>query len=335
MKILFATGVYPPQVGGPSNYAFSLNQELKKIEVETSVATYGDFLSLPSVVRHFVYLRKLLVFGYKSDVILGFDSVSVGLPAVLAGKLLRKKVVLRLGGDFLWEQYVERTKEKIPLPLFYKQKRSYIFKEKIVFYITNFVVQNSDIIVFSTPWLRDIFLEAYCLKIDKTAIIENAIEVTHKGVLPLKKNYIWAGRPIFLKNTNSLKKAFSDAEKIDSSIHLELFEGLPHGELMEKIKKCYVVIYPSISEVSPNLVLEALAFGKPSIVTKDTGYSELLRDVALFVDPLDERDITEKILFLSKEKNYQELSSRAQVFSHTHTYTEIAGEYLKLFKSLL
>lgn len=335
MKVLFATGIYPPQVGGSSYYAHSLNKELKKLGVETRVATYGCFLKLPPIVRHFAYLCKLIIFGFGCDVILGFDSVSAGFPAVIAGKILQKKVVLRLGGDFLWEQYVERTKKKILLSQFYKQNRSYTRKEKLIFSITNYIVQNSDVIVFSTPWLRDIFSEAYDLKIDKTVIIENAIEVAQRGVLPLKKNYIWAGRPIFLKNTDSLKKAFSDAEKIDPSIHLELFEKLPREELMEKIKRCYAVIYPSISEVSPNLALEALAFGKPSIITKDTGYAELLRDVSLFVNPLDEGDITEKILYLSKEKNYQELSSKAQAFSHTHSYVEIADEYLKLFKSLL
>jgi len=335
MKILFAVGIYPPQVGGPSHYSYSLNQKFKKIGIETGVATYGYFLRLPSIIRHFAYFWKLLALGRKCDVILGFDSVSVGLPAIFAGKILRKKVILRLGGDFLWEQYVERTKEKIPLSQFYKQKRFYTCKERIIFNIINYVVQKSDVVVFSTPWFRDIFVEAYKPKIEKTIVIENAIEALHNGVPPTKKNFIWAGRPIFLKNTESLRKAFNRAEKIDPSLRLDMFENLSHNELMEKIKKCYAVIYPSISEVSPNLVLEALAFGKPSIVTMDTGYANLLQDVALFVDPLSEEDVAEKILFLAEEKNYQEISLRVQAFRRTHTYTEIADKYLKLFQTFL
>lgn len=335
MKVLFATGIYPPQVGGSSYYAHSLNKELKKLGVETRVATYGCFLKLPPIVRHFAYLCKLIIFGFGCDVILGFDSVSAGFPAVIAGKILQKKVVLRLGGDFLWEQYVERTKKKILLSQFYKQNRSYTRKEKLIFSITNYVVQNSNVIVFSTPWLRDVFVEAYQLKIERTHVIENAIESNYSGVPSVEKNYIWAGRHIFLKNVEALKSAFRKAEKVDSSVRLELLEKIPHNELMEKLKNCYAVIYPSISEVSPNLVLEALSFGKPSIVTSDTGYANLLQDVALFVDPLDEEDITAKILFLAEEKNYQDMSLKAQTFKHAHTYVEIADEYSKLFKTLL
>lgn len=335
MKVLFAAGIYPPQVGGSSYYAHSLNKELKKLGVETHVVTYGYFLKLPPVVRHLVYLSKLIIHGFGCDVILGFDSVSAGFPAVIAGKILQKKVVLRLGGDFLWEQYVERTKKKILLSQFYKQNRFCTRKEKLIFSITNYVVQNSDVIVFSTPWLRDVFVEAYQLKIERTQVIENAIEATNSGVPSVEKNYIWAGRPIFLKNIETLKSAFREAKKVDPSIRLDMFEKIPHNELMGKLKNCYAVIYPSISEVSPNLVLEALSFGKPSIVTRDTGYVNFLHDVALLVDPLNEEDIIAKILFLSEEKNYQDISLKAQTFKHTHTYAEIADEYFKLFKTLL
>lgn len=335
MKILFATGIYPPQVGGPSYYAYALNREFEKKGIETVIATYGSLLRFPLVIRQFLYLVKLLVLSKKCDGIIGFDAVSVGLPAVLAGKILNKKVVLRLGGDFLWEQYIERKREKITLSQFYKHKRAYTRKEKIIFFVINYVVKKTDMLVFSTPWFRDIFKDAYDLNINKTMVIENALELSGAESTFVQKKYIWAGRNLFLKNKETLKKAFILAKKNNPDIFLEIFENLPHEELMEKVKTCYAVVYPSLSEVSPNFPLEALSFGKPSIITKETGYVSLLQDVALFVDPLSEEDIAKKILFLAEEKNYQALVLKARTFTHSHTYTEVADEYLKLFRILL
>ncbi len=334
-KILIATGIFPPQIGGPAHYVHSLAKEFVKLGFENYVVSFSYVLKLPPIIRHIVYLCKLLVLGWRYDAILGFDLLSVGFPAVLAGKILRKKVILRVGGDFLWEHYVERTKEKIPLSQFYQRTNLYTYKEKIIFNITKFVVRSCDLVVFTTPWFRDIFVSAYGLEYKSTIIIENAFGHLHGDVFPRKQNFLWAGRPLFLKNTEALSRAFACAQDVNPNITLEMYQNLSHEELMEKIKTCYAVIYPSLSEVSPNFVLEALSYGKPSIVTKETGYTNFLRDVALFVDPLDEKDITVKILALAEEKQYQDLLYRARAFGRTHTYAEIAAEYAALFKKII
>lgn len=335
MKILFAAGIYPPQIGGPAQYAYSLNQEFKKLGVDTYVLRYSSLLGLPFFIRGPLYFLKLLVYGLRSDVILGFDSLSVGLPSVLAGRLLGKKVILRLGGDFLWEQYIERTREKIPLSQFYKEARLLSRKEKVIFFITRFVLQKCDLVVFTNEWIKEIFVGGYDLKPGQLTVIENAFEALPVKSSYLRKNFIWAGRQIFLKNIDTLKAAFIKVKQADPSIELEIIENLPQEELMSKIKACYAIVYPSISEVSPNFVLEALAYGKPGVITKETGYKDLLRNVSVFVDPLSEEDLTQKILFLGEEKNYQKLLQGIQGFSYRHTYTEIAEEYIKLFKKLL
>ena len=335
MKILLAAGIYPPQIGGPAQYAYFLNEELKKLGVITRVVKYGSLLKLPLFLRSPFYFLKIFVLAWRYDVILGFDSMSVGLPAVLVGKILKKKVVLRLGGDFLWEQYVERTRQKITLSQFYLKEYPLTQKEKIIFHLTRRVLNGCDQIIFSTPWLKDIFVRAYSIDTNKVSIIENAFDFSAAKGSYKKKNFIWAGRNIFLKNIDSLKNSFARAQKIDPSIELEILENIPHKELLSKLETCYAVIYPSLSEVSPNFVLEALAYGKPSIVTQETGYKNFLGEVALFVDPLNEEDLTQKIILLSNTAIYQKLQERIKIFSYRHTYLDIAQEYVKLFKKIL
>jgi glycosyltransferase involved in cell wall biosynthesis len=334
MKILLAAGIYPPQIGGPAQYAHALNQEFIKLGIHTQVVKYGPLLKLPLFLRSPFYFLKIFVAAWRFDVILGFDSLSVGLPAVLVGKILRKKVVLRLGGDLLWEQYVERTREKITLSQFYLKQPSLSKKEKLIFTLTRFVLNGCDQVIFSTSWLKDIFEHVYTIDSRKVFIVENALDVVVTRGGYEKKNFIWAGRNIFIKNVDLLKNAFARAQEINPGIELELLENVPHKELLKKLQTCYAVIYPSLSEVSPNFVLEALSYGKPSIVTQDTGYKNFLREVALFVDPLNEEDLVQKIVSLSNTETYQQLEGQIKNFSYRHTYPEIAREYIGLFKKI-
>ncbi|MDD5152964.1 MAG: glycosyltransferase family 4 protein [Candidatus Pacebacteria bacterium] len=337
MKILFAAGIYPPEVGGPSNYAYELKQELEKLGNKVDVVMYRPFRKIPSGLRHFAYLIKLLLVGGKADVILGFDYLSVGLPAVLAGKILRKKVVLRIGGDFLWEEFVERTQKKILLSKFYEEKRVYTFKEKLIFIFTRFVFRNCSAIVFNSGWLRDIFVKAYRLDVKKTKIIENAYEFAKivKLEKPTKKVFIWAGRQIFFKNISTLELAFENAKKKNPSLSLKIIKNALHKELIKEIESCYAVIYPSLSEVNPNLVLEGISCGKPSIVTEETGINDFLEGKVVFANPLDQDDITEKILSLANDETYQKCCKQIKKITQQHTYIQIGKEYKDLIESTI
>ena len=117
-KILIATGIYPPKVGGPAQYAKNLKDSFEKLGHEVIVKTYGVEDYLPSGVRHLFFLFKIIPAVLSSDMIFVLDTFSVGLPAVLACKIFGKKSMIRTGGDFLWEGYVERTGKKILLRKF-------------------------------------------------------------------------------------------------------------------------------------------------------------------------------------------------------------------------
>src|SRR4051812_26577287 len=122
MRILIATGIYPPEIGGPAEYA----QELKNAWIarghSVEVKVFSRFNFLPSGVRHLAYFLTLLPAIFKTDSILALDTFSAALPAVLAAKLARKKIILRTGGDFLWEAYVERTGDLVLLRDFYQTR---------------------------------------------------------------------------------------------------------------------------------------------------------------------------------------------------------------------
>lgn len=333
--ILIATPLYPPDVGGPSYYAKSLENEFESLGFQTLVCTYGWERKLPVGLRHLYYFFRVLFAISKANYIICLDAFSVGLPVVAAAKIFKKKVIIRTGGDFLWETYVNRTKQLITLSSFYNQPRDFNLKEKIIFKLTHWTLTNAWKIVFSTDWQRQVWLQPYNLSEEKTSMIENYFgserEICSVNPTPLKK-YLWAGRDIFLKNIDLLKKAFKRAQEKESNLELEIVTGLSQTDLFEKIKSCDVVIVPSLSDISPNLVLEGITLGKPFILTRETGYKEKLKHCGLFIDPLDINEIAQAVLEMSKPEVYRSYCGAVNKFNFAHTYKDISQEFIKLFE---
>ena len=106
MRVLITTGIYPPQIGGPAQYAKRLAEAFVGHGQEVSVATYGRLLYLPTGVRHFFFFFLILPKVWRAAVVLALDTFSVGVP--------RCQENFGKSGDpyrwrFLWEGYVELT----------------------------------------------------------------------------------------------------------------------------------------------------------------------------------------------------------------------------------
>ena len=245
-------------------------------------------------------------------------------------KVSGKKIIIRIGGDFLWETYIEATGNLIKLTDFYKKQPALPLKSKIIFFLQKFVLKNASALAFNTNWQKDIFQKYYKLDGQKIFVVENFYGGKAENQDFDEKVFLWAGRQIKLKNLETLKKAFAEAERERPDIKLKISEGISHEELAEKIKNCYAVILPSISDVAPNFVIDAISLNKPFILTKETGLYEKLKDIGIFIDPFDAEDIKEKILFLSEDGNYKEYKKMVSGFNFTHSWREIADEFLKI-----
>jgi glycosyltransferase involved in cell wall biosynthesis len=91
------------------------------------------------------------------------------------------------------------------------------------------------------------------------------------------------------------------------------------------------VIIASLGDVSPNTILETISFGKPFILTRETGLYEKLKDIGVWVNPGDADDIAAKIEWLADEKNYEAQCRKVAAFSFTHSYEKIGQEILDIY----
>ena len=336
MRIVIATGIYPPDIGGPAQYARETERAWGRAGHEVSVCRFNILRFLPSGVRHLVFFLWVLWRSVGADFIFIPDTFSAAVPAIAVGKLLRKKTIIRTGGDFLWEQYVERTGDLVLLRHFYQTRVSQLnTKERVILWLVRWTLRHASAVIFSTAWQRDIFTAPYRLDAKKCFIVENfycAHTQSRSNVLEnisIQKVFIGGVRPLKWKNMSCVREAFREAQKKDPSVVLQWETG-SRGKFLMALADSYAVIIASLGDVSPNTILEAIQCGKPFILTRETGLSERLKDIAVWVDPTNVSDIAKKILWLADKDNYAAQTAKVRAFPFTHSWDEIAQEILSL-----
>ena len=325
MRILIATGIYPPAVGGPSQYAKNVKMEWEKKGYMVKVRTFRFERYLPSGFRHFFYFLKIIPEVLWCDFIFILDTFSVGWPATCAAKLFRKKVIIRTGGDFLWEGYVERNKELVLLRDFYQTtQKTWSQKERLIFRMTKWTLHHTDALIFSTKWQRDIWYRPYNLEKIKLFFVENYYGLKEESFKPKDKEFIASTRPLVWKNLDVLKE-------VGVKIHLE---NSPYKEFMDKLAHAYAVILVSLGDISPNLILDAIRYNKPFIITEENGLMDRIRDIAIIVNPKNPSDIKNKVLWLCEKDNYNNQVKKIKNFNFLHTWKEIADEIIDIWKTI-
>jgi glycosyltransferase involved in cell wall biosynthesis len=114
------------------------------------------------------------------------------------------------------------------------------------------------------------------------------------------------------------------------------FRGrVPFSELVEYYRIANVFILPSLSEGMPTAILEALFFNVPVITSDIPALKESFSDLALFVNPENEREIAEQVLKLVNQR-YSDTSNpdtRSYVESH-YSWSVLSKKYEKIYQKI-
>ncbi len=337
MNILIATGIYPPDIGGPAQFARGVEEAWKKKGHQVKVLAFRFERKLPTGIRHLYYFLRVLFALRGTDFVFSPDTFSAALPALCAAKLCGKKMVVRTGGDFLWEQFVERTGDLVLLRNFYETRMNRLnLKERIILGLVKSLFRYADAIIFSTAWQRDIFAMPYRLNLKKCFIVENYYGKHDKNCSQILENtriekvFVGGTRELKWKNMPRLKEAFERVRAKGLPVRLQWETG-SRGKFLQDIQSNYAVILASLGDISPNTILEAIQYGKPFILTSETGLYEKLKDIGVWVNPESVEDIAEKIEWLADEKNYAAQQAKVRAFSFTHSYQQIADEILEIY----
>lgn len=106
-------------------------------------------------------------------------------------------------------------------------------------------------------------------------------------------------------------------------------EGLPYRELLEEFSKCDVFVLPSAHETFGIVVLEALAFNKPVIVSNNGALPELFGDYGFVIDSIEELEEALSALIENGEK------FKVNFDVENYTWDSVADRISKLYERLL
>lgn len=172
--ILIATGLYPPDIGGPATYSKILKDELPKRGLSVKILSFGEVRHLPKLVRHLFYAWRVFRLIPKSQVIYVQDPVSVGLPVMVACFLRRRSYFLKVVGDYAWEQGSQRFGVTDLLDDF-SVRNNYARPVKILKKIQLTVARRAKKIIVPSEYLKKI-VGNWGVDRNKIQVIYNAFE---------------------------------------------------------------------------------------------------------------------------------------------------------------
>ena len=325
MKLLIATPLYPPDIGGPATYAKTLETELPQRGVDVVVVSFHAVRHFPKLIRHVVYMVKLFRAVRGVDIVLALDPVSVGLPATLIAFLLGKPLAVKIVGDYAWEQGAQRFGVKDNLDTFVtKPSNHYLAQVGVLRFVQKFVASHAKEIIVPSSYLRGI-VSAWGISEKKISVVYNAYDGMGGdedcGRLRLKYNLsghviLSAGRLVPWKGFETLIRLMTEIvrEYPDVTLYIAgsgpdeaplkrlivsegmshsvvMLGGLPHDVLMEYISAADCFVLNTGYEGLSHQLLEVLAIGTPIVTTRVGGNPELIENGQTgFLVPYDDAE---------------------------------------------
>lgn len=310
-KILIATGIFPPQVGGPATYSKLLLESLPAYGFDVEVLNFGSLLHFPKVIRHFVYFFKVLSRGFSADIIYAQDPVSVGLPAYCACLILQKKFFLKIVGDYAWEQGVQRAGVTDLLDTFSLEYKKYSLSVRMLKKIEFFVARGAYKIVVPSEYLKKIVTNWGVMPekimviynaFNEPSVVENKEELrkelrfTSPVILSAGRLVPWKGFDTLISLMSKILKEFPETKLVIAGEgpyreNLELVAhstGIPENiiftgkleqkELFKYIKAADLFVLNTSYEGFSHQILEVLSLGTPIVTTAVGGNGEVIKN---------------------------------------------------------
>ncbi len=330
MKLVLATPLYPPEIGGPATYAKLLAEGLSARGIEVTVVKFSEVRHLPKGIRHIVYFWRVHRALRNADAVLALDPVSVGLSACLAAWFAKKPFVVKIVGDYAWEQGQQRFGITENLDDFIKTKKV-PFPVRILRRIQTRVAAAATRVIVPSEYLKGIVAAwgSPSPGYGEPSIPEEKIEVIYNSVaLPASLKTIERPNGFLVVSSGRRVpwKGFEALERVvirQSGWHFFLAEGLPRSEALGWVKAADVFVLNSSYEGLSHALLEAMMLGTPIVATSGGGNPELIEDgkTGLLVPPGDE------------EALYTALRQVEQDPATAHKRAAAAQEFAKQFST--
>jgi glycosyltransferase involved in cell wall biosynthesis len=372
MHITIATGLYPPEIGGPATYAVMLENELPRYGFTIKTVPFGLVRQYPKVIRHLVYTWKLWQASRGSGIMYALDPTSVGLPALLVAKMRRKPFLLRVPGDYAWEQGQLRFGVTDRLHDFIENRYGYGWRVSALCWLESFVAKQAVRVIVPSHYMtvvmkkwgvnpeniQAIYSALHPLPVtNKREELRNQMSLTFPAILS-------AGRLVpnkgFIEVINSfsiIKKTYphallliaGDGPQLPALIKQTEEKGVTQAvrflgrlskeEMAAVIKAADVFVLNTAHEGLSHQILEVMDMGTPIVTTNVGGNPELITDgVQGYLVQYDNvSELTEATLRMlrspeSRERMVQSARASSKKFAKEVVVEEIVAVLKKYYE---
>ncbi len=370
MKIIIAADIYPPDIGGPATYSTKLKNELEQRSHTVDLICYSDKPGNDVVriskkgftpLRYLRYLRQLKKIAKDADVIYAMGPVSAGWPAMKAAQKLGKPLVVKVVGDYAWEQARNSGVTELGIDEFQKQP----FGGKIgkLQKIERDVCNVATKVITPSNYLKSI-VEGWGVEHSKVKTIYNSIEWPAEELRnkPKDKNILvsvgrlvpWKGFEVLIRLMPKLRKEINPEltlkifgsgplqqklETLIAELQLEsvvTIEHVSHEQLLEKMSDAGGFILNTGYEGLSHTLLEAMSLGLPVAASKIKGNEELVTDGVnghLF-EYDNEEQIVAAIQKLQKDCEDKDFTLDSSSFEGKFDYDTMISQTEKVLKDI-
>lgn len=313
MKIVLATPIYPPEIGGPATYTKELAERLRDTHKITIVAYATTSEKIPGT--HLITISKLrplpirlLKFTWElfkasrtADVLYVQNAVAAGLPAAIVRLITNKRVVLKFVGDEAWERATQLKQTTQQLEDFLAEPKCSL-KIRFIMALQGWVLRHVSIVTTPSAYLTEAIIRTYQVPRERTLVNYNAAEKTETApfvaqsiphqIAATARLTEWKGIDGIIRATALLSKQYPDvrlviagdgpeepslkelARTLNISERIDFRGRVSRAETWHIRKSSSVYVLNSTYEGLPHTALTSFAAEIPMVATNIPGTNE-------------------------------------------------------------
>ncbi|MEW6183379.1 MAG: glycosyltransferase family 4 protein [Bacillota bacterium] len=341
MEVLFVTGIFPPDIGGPATYvpvmAGALSERGHRVKVLTTSEPHdmkhddGVFpfpvvrvnRRLPLLRRTVDFTRRVIRLGRDADVIY---ANGMHLECVLANIFVRKPLVMKIVGDEAWERATRKGWTTDGFDDF--QNRRQKWPAELNKRLRSWVTRRADRVIAPSEYLKRNVVD-WGVPEGNCIVVYNAVEppkAVAPAVIPLitPVKLVTVGRLVPWKHVDGIigslrslteaglvlvgdgpeRQRLERIAQAQGSIDRIYFTGQrSKDETQSLIAACNIFVLNSSYEGLPHVVVEAMQLGLPVVATAAGGTPEVIKDgeTGLLIPPGDNNALSKALVLLIKD----------------------------------